>query len=807
MTPHFRLDRAAAIALSILTCIAAAASARADSITTLFASDNTNSVGGIVYFDITLSAPITVSDIAINTSTGAGASFSIDVFITALGGSYVGNTFNSAAWTPISSGSGIAAAQDQPSNVDVTDFTLQAGTYGMGIRYNNVNIKYTGRNNTAPPTVFSNANVTINCGTSQSVPWVTTPLPPTARVWNGTITYTLTSTTANGACCFGDGSCTFVTSVSCSGNAGNYQGANIACASVTCVHTGACCDTSSGACSLSANGAAGCSGLTAYQGDLTACGNNICGLGACCNTTDGTCLIAAIGGCGPGTTFILGTTTCQPTGQPCPQPTPPSNNECTGALSVTVGLSVFGSNVGATQSFAMSATGLGSCTQGTIATGFHRDVWYALNVPTTGQYVIDTCGSGIADTIVSIHAACPVTQANMIGCNDDSSQNIACPGATGNSRIAPLTLNAGQTYYIGVMGYNGAFGNFLLTVSPVGVCCAGASCSLTNASTCGGTFYTGTTCSPNPCSAGSGACCSTAGACSVGLFIACTNGGTWTPGGTCNPNECPQPGSCCSAAGTCSISLLASCPSPATWTEAGVCTPNDCPTPGTCCALTGVCTFVTFTACGINHTWTPDGSCQPNPCPQFGQCCSLLGGCSLVFQFECTGAWSAGSVCNPNPCPQPGACCSTSDCTFVLQNDCTGGTWRAGVACSPNPCLIHGVCCRGSTCSTAYASAADCTAAMDTVAPATVLSRFINATSACNSPVTTPGSLGNTVVPCCYANYNHNSSIEVQDIFDFLNDWFAGKKAAIVGGNGTSGTLQVQNIFDFLNSWFAGGCN
>jgi hypothetical protein len=189
-----------------------------------------------------------------------------------------------------------------------------------------------------------------------------------------------------------------------------------------------------------------------------------------------------------------------------------------------------------------------------------------------------------------------------------------------------------------------------------------------------------------------------------------------------------------------------------------------------------------------------------------GSCC-VSGVCTFTDSASCTGTYTAGAVCTPNPCPQPGACCSTSDCTFVLQSDCTGGTWRAGVSCSPNPCLIHGVCCRGSTCSTAFASAADCAAAMDTVAPATVQSKFVNATVACNSPVTTPGSLGNTIVPCCYANYNHNNSLEVQDIFDFLNDWFAGKRAALVGGDGTTGALAVQNIFDFLNAWFAGGCN
>ena len=58
----------------------------------------------------------------------------------------------------------------------------------------------------------------------------------------------------------------------------------------------------------------------------------------------------------------------------------------------------------------------------------------------------------------------------------------------------------------------------------------------------------------------------------------------------------------------------------------------------------------------------------------------------------------------------------------------------------------------------------------------------------------------------CYADYNKVGGISVQDIFDFLADWFAGSAFANTGGNGTPGPLSVQNIFDFLADWFAGGC-
>jgi hypothetical protein len=41
--------------------------------------------------------------------------------------------------------------------------------------------------------------------------------------------------------------------------------------------------------------------------------------------------------------------------------------------------------------------------------------------------------------------------------------------------------------------------------------------------------------------------------------------------------------------------------------------------------------------------------------------------------------------------------------------------------------------------------------------------------------------------------------VSVQDIFDFLNDWFAGLPRADF--NGVNG-LTVQDVFDFLNTWF-----
>jgi hypothetical protein len=103
-----------------------------------------------------------------------------------------------------------------------------------------------------------------------------------------------------------------------------------------------------------------------------------------------------------------------------------------------------------------------------------------------------------------------------------------------------------------------------------------------------------------------------------------------------------------------------------------------------------------------------------------------------------------------------------------------------------------GLCCRGSTCN-ANVSQANCT-------PVGLAgAKFVGSTSTCNAS-------GNTISPCCYADFNKTNGLGVQDIFDFLNAWFGGSPYAKFAGDGTSTALSVQDIFDFLNAWFSGGC-
>jgi hypothetical protein len=140
---------------------------------------------------------------------------------------------------------------------------------------------------------------------------------------------------------------------------------------------------------------------------------------------------------------------------------------------------------------------------------------------------------------------------------------------------------------------------------------------------------------------------------------------------------------------------------------------------------------------------------------------------------------------------QTGACCTAGVCTVSTPAGCVGVFNGAG-SCNPNPCAVIGVCCRGATCNASLTSV-NCTHPSGNAG-----AQFV-ASGACNAP-------GNSTTPCCYADYNKQSGITVGDIFDYLNDWFAGSPYAKVGGNAgpTDSALSVQDIFDFLNVWFAG---
>jgi subtilisin-like proprotein convertase family protein len=218
---------------------------------------------------------------------------------------------------------------------------------------------------------------------------------------------------------------------------------------------------------------------------------------------------------------------------------------------------------------------------------------------------------------------------------------------------------------------------------------------------------------------------------------------------------------------------------------------------------------------GINAAILATGGTLPSGTYQAQDCDNTLISLNSVFAGEpISGSWTleitdrdaigAGTLRAWNlivnggtapPCSVSGACCVGASCTLVTSSTACSGAFTLGGACTAGVCgSASGVCCRGATCNTTITSAGACTGS------GTAGAFFSTTGSTCNT-----GAVSNS--PCCYADYNKAGGITVQDIFDFLSDWFAGNTFAKVGGDGATGGLTVQNIFDFLSDWFTGGCS
>lgn len=152
---------------------------------TIYASDN-GLTNATVYYDVTVTTPLYLTAMDINTSAAAGSELLLDVYRTAVGGTHVGNETNPAAWLPMSAGKGVAAGTDLPSRIDLTTpFFLPAGTYGIAVVASNFAYRYT--NGTGANQNYNNAAIAIATGSATSAPFGGSLFSP--RVANTTLCY------------------------------------------------------------------------------------------------------------------------------------------------------------------------------------------------------------------------------------------------------------------------------------------------------------------------------------------------------------------------------------------------------------------------------------------------------------------------------------------------------------------------------------------------------------------------------------------------------------------------------------------
>ncbi len=103
-----------------------------------------------------------------------------------------------------------------------------------------------------------------------------------------------------------------------------------------------------------------------------------------------------------------------------------------------------------------NGTSVGSTRDGTASCGSAAnspDVWYRITSATRKELTVTTCAAASFDTVLALFDACG---GNQLTCNDD-----ACDLKSSVSAV----IEAGQTIYIRVAGFNGATGTFTLTAT------------------------------------------------------------------------------------------------------------------------------------------------------------------------------------------------------------------------------------------------------------------------------------------------------------------------------------------------------
>ena len=145
--------------------------------------------------------------------------------------------------------------------------------------------------------------------------------------------------------------------------------------------------------------------------------------------------------------------------------TAPTNDNCSGAIALTVGATcvpVTGDNTNGTA----SPAGVPAPTCGGAATNATNDIWYSVVVPANGALTVTTsavAGSPFNDTVLQLFSG-TCTALTQIGCNDDIS------ATNGFSSITLRGQTPGATLYARITAY---FAAATTPNGPVGICATG----------------------------------------------------------------------------------------------------------------------------------------------------------------------------------------------------------------------------------------------------------------------------------------------------------------------------------------------
>ena len=124
---------------------------------------NTNPQPATALFDVSITDPngVVVRQIDCNINTAAGTTGTLGVYVTALGGTLVGNELNAAAWTLVATATRTHTG-GRTAFVLPTPFYLAPGSYGMALHHVGANPVYTNPVTAGLPSSYSTAEATLN---------------------------------------------------------------------------------------------------------------------------------------------------------------------------------------------------------------------------------------------------------------------------------------------------------------------------------------------------------------------------------------------------------------------------------------------------------------------------------------------------------------------------------------------------------------------------------------------------------------------------------------------------------------------
>jgi hypothetical protein len=143
-----------------------------------------------------------------------------------------------------------------------------------------------------------------------------------------------------------------------------------------------------------------------------------------------------------------------------------ANDTCATAQTVSAGTNVLGTGQSPCGAYVADPFGTFSACSNTSV---KADRWFSFTPATSGNYRLDTCGSGY-DTLISIFDGCGGTE---LACNNDYNTGPSTGCTSNRSRIGSISLVGGQTYKIRIAAPSAAFlsstyvMNLSITTAPV----------------------------------------------------------------------------------------------------------------------------------------------------------------------------------------------------------------------------------------------------------------------------------------------------------------------------------------------------